>query len=371
MLDNLLHSPTLLESHCDSSMRHSDSSTPFPKPTSYAVMCQQPGFAGILSLFHRGCPFAVRRPAICEAFRTVSARIVPVVIYSLDGCLWKRLRSHVSHKADERAPSLAEGYPTPAVSVVTAVAAAMFHVLPRLVFWGLVPLASRAARSRAITTTGHLVAPTKDRPADNDGLAALTATYPVQLPPIAHRTEFHDCQLSIDAPNFIGGIYASARICYSGAKISAEQHRLGATLALTVPLCAAFASSATDNSPLSIDIPSLVFHSWVDPQWAAKSAAFATARCKVVPSDKVSHAAVAQDAPVGDLTPLLSEACYHKTAESLPSEIFEIVGASDRITRRHDSTPIKLDYCESQSGPQDLFGSFHYSSYGRQVQHVA
>jgi hypothetical protein len=55
----------------------------------------------------------------------------------------------------------------------------------------------------------------------------------------------------------------------------------------------------------------------------------------------------------------------------IASLVFSVWRQLDRITRRHDSTPIKLDCDRAESVHNNRLGSFYCISYGRQIQHVA
>lgn len=356
MFNNLTNSPTLFQPIADRAMGHSKPPRPTADAKSCVAMRKHNRALAIVRLFLRCSPPAICWPAILNAFLAVATRIVAFAVNAIYRVNVARLFTHVIQEVDERlSPPFANCYAVAAINFpasLAGVVASRMHLLPRTVFGRHFPLASRPARPGTMAAAGNLVSLPKNSSADSGGIPALAATHPVQFSPLAFRTKFYDCQFTVNVPDFICGIYTSARIGYSGPKVSAEHHGFRATLASTVPSCAAFACSATGNSPLSVLLPSLVLHPGVYSQWTTKAASLAATRREVIPCDKVSGAAVAQDAPVEDLTPSLAKSGHDETSVTLPSKIFEIVGASDRITRRHDSTPRKLDYCESSQATQ-------------------
>jgi hypothetical protein len=244
----------------------------------------------------------------------VTGLIVSVIIDPAYRCFRKRLGSHVLKEVLEGfQPSDADGDLTGSVileQLVVRFVASRLHVLPASVLSrpatcgiGCVTMSSYSASS----TTGTSCAITKSYANNDQFNAALTTTIPVRT--LVRFKRF---------------------------------------------------PSVTKNSELSVDISSLVFHSRVDSQRTSKSATTATAGCKVVPSDEVCRAAITQDVPVQNLSATFTHTGNDETAKSLPSEIFEIVGASDRMTRRHDSTPDWI-MVRAKTVHNDCLGSFHFS----------
>lgn len=364
MLNNLLNSPALLQSIADCAMGYSESFRPAADAKGYIAMCKHDRSLAIVRLFLRSCPTAVRRPTVSHTLFAVAARIVAFsvnTIYRMN-IVW--LFPHIVQEVEERlSPPFTNRYSIASIHFVAVLAwviASSMHLPPGSIFGCHLALASISASTCTMAATGHLVTAPKYRSADHNGLAALAATYPVQFPPFIFRTEFHDRQFAVNAPGFIRGIYASARPGYSRPKIPSEQLGLCAALTSTVPPCATFASSSTENSPFPIDVPSLVFHPGINPQRAAFTASRATARRKIVACDEIGGTAVAQDTPVNDLAASLAKICHYETAKSLPSKIFEIVGASDRITRRHVQLLVSWIMVRAKSVHNNCLGSFHF-----------
>ena len=94
--------------------------------------------ASISGLLSFSCPFAVRRPTICNALLAMTARITFRSIDSVNAvrCGW--FRSHIGVEILKRLPSLA--YYFAVLSIVwkvwrVRIMAALLHSFPRTVFW--------------------------------------------------------------------------------------------------------------------------------------------------------------------------------------------------------------------------------------------
>lgn len=287
----LLNAPPSMDAIGDGMWAHSEATRPLCHGKRNTVMCEVAGRALVVVLL-----------LVCFPSH-VAWFVVPVVVDPAYGSSSERLQSHVCKEVIEGVtPSGADCNPTESVvfeAWVARIVAARSHVLPATVF----------ARF----------------PACSVGCVSVSG---------------------YSAPS-------AARACSSVAQRDSHDDQFRATLTSAVPVRAFMRperlASISKHSELAVDVTSLVFHSGINPQWAAKSASRATARCKVVPCDKIGGTAVAQNTPVGDFSTLLTEASHYKTTKALSSKIFEIVGASVRITRRHDSTPFQLDYCESRA----------------------
>lgn len=69
--------------------------------------------AGVSRLRYSCCPSAIRRPAIREALLAMAARIVAVVVDSVDAVFRRRALSHVGVKICELLPSFTDNDPAP------------------------------------------------------------------------------------------------------------------------------------------------------------------------------------------------------------------------------------------------------------------
>lgn len=335
MLNNLLDSPSLLASISDRAMANAELLSPPTSTKGYSVVCKftiifcqrflyAPAFrepteksVGVHADSPRPLGHGKRNAIMCEVMgRTlvvcllllclpaaVVRFVVSVVVDPPYGSSIERFAPHVCEEVLEGfQPSGADGYLARAVMLeqcMVRVVASRLHVLPASVF----------------------------------------ASFPI-------------CRVGCVS---VGGHSApcAARACVAAAKRYSHYDQFCAAFTSTVPVRTFVAlegfASVSKDSEFSVDVTSLVFHPGVNPQWAAFTASLATARSEVVPCDEVCIATVAQDIPVDDLAASLANSSHYKTAKAMTSKIFEIVGASDRIVRRHSSTPVKLD-CDIEPG---------------------
>lgn len=285
----LLNAPSFGEAIREGVWVHPDSSCPLCYGKCNAIMRDIVGRALVIVLLF-----------VCFPSH-VAGFIVPVIINPSYGCSSERLQSHVCKEVIEGvSPFIADCNPTESIvceTWVVRIVAARSHVLPTTIFARL-----SACSVGCVSVSGY------------------------------------------SAPSATG-----LRFTISESYTDDDQLRAALASAVPVRTFVRFErfSSVTDYSEFSVNVTDFVFCSWINPQWATFAASLAAARCKIVSCDDIRGAAVAQDIPVNDFASPLSKASHYKTSKVLSSKIFEIVGASARIVRRHDSTPLKLDYCES------------------------
>ena len=104
---------------------------------------------------------------------------------------------------------------------------------------------------------------------------------------------------------------------------------------------------------------------------AMASARNCTLLAKIGTGNNGSVSALTATQPVGKFATDSDIRLYSQFAVWISSLVFDTCWKLDRIIRRHDSTPSKLDCVRAKAVNHDRFGSFHCIRQGRLVQHVA
>lgn len=286
MLYSLLDSPGLfVKPPRKSAMCNTKPARPLPQSVCFTVVCQPPSLAGVLSLFQRGSPFAICRPAFFNALLAMTTGIISVVINSLYAVFFGGLLSHVCKKLRKRVtPVLAYTYPAstmPVVSSVVRVVAPSPHFLPGRILRRLISASS--ACTMATARLNRL--PFEISTSHGRRISALTDAIPARVARLGFSSKLDHCELVVLTANFVRAVFAaSARLDVSRPKGTSAKDLLSAALAAAQPVRASLAPE------------------------------------------------------IGT-----SVADSHKFAESLSSDVFDVRASDSRIIRRHSSTPRKLD----------------------------
>ena len=293
----LFKRPALGESRSESAMRDAEFSCPRTQTASFSVVLQESCFAGILSLL-QGCrPFAIRSPSVCSAFLAVTARIISIVIFAFNAVILGRLLSQVSHEVRKRMSPVFAYTDTPlcstaipVVSVIFRVVTSGLHSLPGTVFWRFVPATGACSVAPARLNRFLSKSPT----IHGGRVATLTSAQPSRIAALGVASELQDSEFAVLVANFIRAMFtAPAGLDITGANRFCAKNLLRSALAEAMPIRASLASK----------VGSSILNCCQLTKW-------------------------------------------------LPGNVFDAGRQLDRITRRHDSTPDKLDYCESSQATQ-------------------
>jgi len=307
MFYNLFHSPTLfVKSSRDCAMSDSKPSCPLSQTVSFTVAGQKSRLAGVLALLQCSRPFAIGWPAVRNAFFAVTARIMTIVVFAFNAMVSGRLLAHVGQKLWKRmSPMCAYAYaasfsPTvPVVSGVVRVVTSSLHFTPRVVFW----------RTASATGTCAMAAARLDRLflkiATSHGrlVATLTLTQPSRITAFSFASKFKNSKLVVFIASFVRSLLAAP----TGRHIARPDGTTVENL---------FSSTFTTEQPVRSSLAS----------------------------------------KIGTGVPNRRE-----IIEWLTSDVFYAGWADGRITRRHDSTPDKLDCDRAESVHNNCLGSFHFS----------
>lgn len=242
--------------------------------------------------------FRFRSPA------TVALFVVAVTIDSVNRSFRKWLRPHVLKEVDKGIePPLADRDALSAIEVIIRVAclvASPLHFLPRRVF-GRFAHAFGACAMAATRLSGFF---SEFGTSHGSSFATLAAAQPSRIAALSVACKLQHDQLVVHIANFVHALLAApTRLNAFIAQCTSSNYVLVSAFASAVPVRARegleFAASVIKNGQLSVDIARLIFDA----------------------------------------------------GRNL-----------DRIIRRHDSTPIKLDCDRAEAVHHDCLGSFYFST---------
>lgn len=153
----------------------------------------------------------VRYPTVLSHIRTllhwrgpaaVARFVVPVIVNTVNSCLWKRFRSHVGIKSRERLSPLVANYNSSSSVVVIIgvvfVVTASFHFLPSPVL----SASDHPACALAVAPTGNSSATAQVTACDFSEIPAFALTEPEQLPAL-FASDLDDSQSPVGFPAFV------------------------------------------------------------------------------------------------------------------------------------------------------------------------
>ena len=232
----------------------------------------------------------------------ISRLVIAVIVNAINCCFRKRLWSHVSKERIEAgSPFLANcdaSFPVQVLVFVVRVATP-FHFTPRCVLWRI----AHSARTCTVAPARLDRLPFKISPSHGSCFPALALAQPTGIAAVCLSGKLKNRQFAVDIAGFVCALFAAPARYDVARSDSATVKNL---------FCAAFASKQPVGSSLATKTTSGI------------------ADCREI-------------------------------AELLPSDVFEVGTACSRITRRHDSTPLKLDCDRAEPVHNNCLGSFHFS----------
>lgn len=241
-------------------VRDTKPSRPFSKTQRLAVECQHSSFAGILSLLKFCSPTAVHWPVVRNTLFTLAARIIAVIISSVNRGLWKWLPAYVSKEVIKTgSPSFA--YRDASISVQMLVFVVRITSLPQR-FPGRV-FRRLAVSSRTCTSTTTRPCPaglfTKVTTSNDGSFPTFAMAQPAGIATFSIPNKLNDSELSVDIPGFIRSLFtATARLDIAGSERTTAKNFFSSTFTAACPICASLASKVTASVANCCQFPKLL-----------------------------------------------------------------------------------------------------------------
>lgn len=200
-----LNWPSRFQPQMNGGLVNPQQSRPFADRPRLALKLKAVVGSPVVILGRFGCPATIHRPAVRFALCALPARIVAVVVDTVDAVLCAQARPHVENEGIEYSPAGAYANPAPAVvrvAIGCRIVTASKNAAPASVFRGSLPL-DRMTMPRAGTGTAARLG--VSRPQGNtrnsDDCTAFATACPRRS--ASGRAAFDDGQLPIDVARLV------------------------------------------------------------------------------------------------------------------------------------------------------------------------
>lgn len=176
--------------HC--CRRKTNTFCPLNQQSRFAVKGYEAISAHVASLFNVGCPTNIHRPAVLNALRAFTARIITIIILSINGVFKRRTVAFISQEVSKILPSLANYDPPPVI--VRMVATSTNHVHPaikRRAYNTITGVPMLGGCDYFSATAGFRVSALNARCQNDQGIPAFTETQPTRVTTIRRGVAFN------------------------------------------------------------------------------------------------------------------------------------------------------------------------------------